>query len=51
MITTKSKEILKKNSFTLFEVLVFLIILGITISGIARVFTQDHQEYHNFQDV
>ena len=53
MITTKTKEILKKNSFTLFEVLVSLIILGITISGIARVFTQENinETYYQLQSL
>lgn len=44
---------MNKNSFTLFEVLISLVILSVVISGISKLFVSDdtNQNYYELQTI
>ena len=44
---------MNKNSFTLFEVLISLVILSVIISGISKLFVSDdtNQRYYKLQSI
>lgn len=44
---------MNKNSFTLFEVLISLVILSVVISGISKLFVSDNanQSYYELQTI